>query len=377
MLQPMQLKFPLYWQIKDSSHFKVFHNQFMEDKIQNLIRSSVREGCKGPSEGCKGVDGDGRGTASAVVTKVLRIENGPLWKKYWEKKNKMIEAARSSPMQRLSAKNMEVAKLFPLVQVNEDINELFLFHGTKEECAQSIAETGFDPKRSKGLYGAGSYCGDYSCKAMQYAGGRKPVPGQQRIFLISRVLMGDAYQTKTSLYDIKEPPGKCDSVFAGEGKADDGKQQHNEYITYDSDQMYPEYLVYVNVGGAISSSDDLDFGIALDWMFSINKRAAVKETATSGSKSTWALDSDILDGPTLSEEEIQEQKTFGGQSRRGRSEPANFGQAVSSDTHASSCFEKMLEKEEHLSGEWAVFYHSYSHAALIYEVQVLRHIKHV
>lgn len=374
ILQPKQLKFPLYWKIKDSTHFKVVNNQFMQERIQNLIQLSVRSKC---GEGCKGVDGDGTGTASASVTKVLRIENGTLWKNYWEKKNKMIAAGKSSPMQRLTAKNMELAKLFPRVQLNEDINELFLFHGTKELAAQSIAEFGFDPKLGKGLYGAGCYCADYSCKAMQYAGGRNQAPDQQRIFLISRVLMGEAYQTRTRLCDIKDPPGKCDSVFAGEGKADDEKQQHNEYIIYDSDQMYPEYLVYVKVGVVISSSDDLDFGAALDWMFSINERAAVKEATASGSKSTWALDSDIVDGPPLSEEEIHEQKTFGSQSRRGRSEPDDFGHKVSSDAHASSCFEKMLVNEELLSGEWAVFYHSYSHAALIYEVQVLRRVKHV
>jgi hypothetical protein len=364
--QPRQLKFPLYWKIKEEEHIRVIDNYFMEGKIQTLIRSSVRSKCDG---GCKGLDGDGTGTASAEVTKVLRIENGPLWKKYWEKKNKMIAARRSSPIQRLPAKSNEVTKLFPSVQVNEEINELFLFHGTKEEAAQSIAESGFDPKRGKGIYGAGSYCADYSCKAMQYAGGRKPVPSQPRVFLICRVLMGEAYQTKKRLCDIYQPPENCDSVFAGEGNADDGHQQHNEYITYDSDQMYPEYLVYVNVGGAVYSPDDFHFGCALDWMFSINKRATAKE-AESGSKSTWALDSPIADGPTLSPEEIQKQTMFGGQSRRGRTGPVNLG-AVSSDTHAESCFQKMLAKEQKMSGEWAVFYHSYSKAALLYEVQVL------
>eukprot|EP00760_Papus_ankaliazontas_P001921 PhM_4_TR10735/c0_g2_i1/m.81976 len=72
--------------------------------------------------------------------------------------------------------------------------------------------------------------------------------------------------------------------------------------------------------------------------------------------------------PTLSSAEIAEQSKRGAQSKRGQ-KSIDFGPAVSKDKHGKMCFEKMLEREQHLAGEWAVFYHSYSFAALLYEVQ--------
>lgn len=47
----------------------------------------------------------------------------------------------------------------------------------------------------------------------------------------------------------------------------------------------------------------------------------------------------------------------------------DYGATVKGDTHATMCFDKMLENEARLSGEWAVFYNSYSMAALLFEVQ--------
>ena len=243
------LKFPLYWKAQQTDKVHVYPNSFMKDRLQTLIRESVRQDC---GSGCSGRDGDGRGTTSAVVTKVFRIENGPLWKRYWEKKKNLIEVERVK--QKVEATSMGISNLFPMVELNQNINELFLFHGTNEQSAGLIAENGFDPSRGGGLYGAGSYCADYSCKSMQYAGGQRPLPGQERIFLICRVLMGRAYQTKTALSQIKEPPEndlgeRCHSVFAKEGVVWNGShwQTHNEYITYHSDQIYPEYLVHVKL----------------------------------------------------------------------------------------------------------------------------------
>lgn len=47
----------------------------------------------------------------------------------------------------------------------------------------------------------------------------------------------------------------------------------------------------------------------------------------------------------------------------------DYGPAVSKDKHASQCFDEMLANEEEFAGEWVPFYHSYSVAALLYEVQ--------
>eukprot|EP01064_Diplonema_japonicum_P023290 TRINITY_DN33723_c0_g1_i1.p1 TRINITY_DN33723_c0_g1~~TRINITY_DN33723_c0_g1_i1.p1 ORF type:complete len:638 (+),score=131.67 TRINITY_DN33723_c0_g1_i1:35-1948(+) len=69
--------------------------------------------------------------------------------------------------------------------------------------------------------------------------------------------------------------------------------------------------------------------------------------------------------------EREHQRKLGPQSCRGMS-TAELRTALKrgdSTAHASKCFEKMLERETEHCGEYVVFYHSYSFAALMYEVQ--------
>jgi len=72
--------------------------------------------------------------------------------------------------------------------------------------------------------------------------------------------------------------------------------------------------------------------------------------------------------PTIPSKIVAKQNALGSQSKRG-GQDINYGPAVSKDEHANWCFNKMLDNEEEFAGEWTVFYHSYSSAALLYEVQ--------
>jgi len=65
--------------------------------------------------------------------------------------------------------------------------------------------------------------------------------------------------------------------------------------------------------------------------------------------------------------EVLQQKEWGPQSKRGgaSSHPLSM---LKDNPHAQECFAMFQANELKLCGEWAVFYHSYSFAALIYEV---------
>lgn len=65
--------------------------------------------------------------------------------------------------------------------------------------------------------------------------------------------------------------------------------------------------------------------------------------------------------------EVALQKSYGPQSKRGGASMHPY-KVLESNEHAKKCFAKFEENEARLCGEWAVFYHSYSFAALIYEV---------
>eukprot|EP00405_Crypthecodinium_cohnii_P035933 CAMPEP_0206543810 /NCGR_PEP_ID=MMETSP0325_2-20121206/11116_1 /ASSEMBLY_ACC=CAM_ASM_000347 /TAXON_ID=2866 /ORGANISM="Crypthecodinium cohnii, Strain Seligo" /LENGTH=837 /DNA_ID=CAMNT_0054042383 /DNA_START=232 /DNA_END=2745 /DNA_ORIENTATION=+ len=62
-----------------------------------------------------------------------------------------------------------------------------------------------------------------------------------------------------------------------------------------------------------------------------------------------------------------EQVQYGAQSKRGQA-PQLQMEVLNGNAHAQACFQEMEKREEHLCGDWAVFYHAYSFAALIYEV---------
>lgn len=64
---------------------------------------------------------------------------------------------------------------------------------------------------------------------------------------------------------------------------------------------------------------------------------------------------------------VAQQQEWGPQSKRGGASQHPM-QTLKDNTHAQGCFAMFAKNEEKLSGEWAVFYHSYSFAALIYEV---------
>jgi hypothetical protein len=62
------------------------------------------------------------------------------------------------------------------------------------------------------------------------------------------------------------------------------------------------------------------------------------------------------------------QNKFGAQSLRGGVSLC-FPDVIKKSAHAKACFKQFLKNEKQMCGEWAVFYHSYSQTALLYEVQ--------
>jgi len=77
------------------------------------------------------------------------------------------------------------------------------------------------------------------------------------------------------------------------------------------------------------------------------------------------IGSKLAGGQTV---DVAKQLEYGPQSKRGNATDRPF-KVLEGNEHAKECFKKFEQHEAKLCGEWAVFYHSYSFAALIYEVQ--------
>jgi len=104
-----------------------------------------------------------------------------------------------------------------------------------------------------------------------------------------------------------------------------------------------------------------------------DRETQIKRSVSQGScRSVWATDSAVPDPDPMTDAEIKEQANLGAQTLRPRGSfamnDASLGR-VAADAHARHCFEQMMKNEKRMCGEWAVFYHSYNSAAVLYELQ--------
>ena len=116
-----------------------------------------------------------------LVKKVERIENYELYDKYARKRREFFsrraKGRKVVPIENISqgdSKPVMTSKISQrmLSDVYPDINEFYLFHGTKKEYQNNITKKGFDARygSASAMFGAGVYAAESSSKADQYTG---------------------------------------------------------------------------------------------------------------------------------------------------------------------------------------------------------------
>ena len=230
------------------------------------VRQAVENGLHATAHAaCVGRDGTGR-TRQAKVVSVERVENLALWKQYWHRKYEMLDEHRAhsirvhplSPPARTLDRRPNGGDAHVLDEdrmLDQGLNECFLYHGTSPEIADVIVEHGFDERVAalSGLYGAGVYFANQSCKSAQYA--QADHKGEKTL-IVARVVLGDPYYAIGQMSQQRRPPMRnetfrywqvgtlFDSVVANVSTS----QAHRELIVYDHRQAYPEYVVRYREG---------------------------------------------------------------------------------------------------------------------------------
>ena len=257
LMNEKYIPIPKRWVHKDEKSGMGVHKVDPGEKIRQAIENGMHHTAH---TNCVGRDGSSK-VSTCKVTKIERIENLGLWKQYWHRKYELTDAHH--------ADNIKVLPLDPPVTpiersrgggtvhvldedglLNSNLNECFLYHGTKREIADIIVAHGFDERLAqlKGLYGAGNYFANQACKAGHYT--EKDKYTGEKTMLVVRVTLGDPFYTAGGMQDERRPPEKnsrifgagvlYDSVIANTGAAG---QVHRELIVYDRRQAYPEYIV--------------------------------------------------------------------------------------------------------------------------------------
>ncbi|KAK3604570.1 hypothetical protein CHS0354_026261 [Potamilus streckersoni] len=199
---------------------------------------------------------------SLKVTKVQRLENLELYEKYAQCQQTLFHKAGVKglfePLEKhLNAKSGEVLTSNGMVSMLQkelypEINEFFLFHGTKPENVDAIVKQGLDFRiaSDNAMFGKGVYFAESSTKADQYTDQRFQRDTKEKRMFLCRVSMGEigVYNQPRNLKRAPCMESGCESDKCGhENRYDsvvgDGTWIFREFLIYERYQSYPEYLV--------------------------------------------------------------------------------------------------------------------------------------
>eukprot|EP00927_Polykrikos_kofoidii_P000445 TRINITY_DN10163_c0_g2_i1.p1 TRINITY_DN10163_c0_g2~~TRINITY_DN10163_c0_g2_i1.p1 ORF type:complete len:1003 (+),score=153.01 TRINITY_DN10163_c0_g2_i1:123-3011(+) len=237
----------------------------------------------------KGKDGNGMQHTRLHVIRVQRNENRTLYDRFVRCKQSVSSTnapcSRSSSMAVVLTGQLsdpDARRWIESLHLDSSHNEVLLMHGTprdgavrwrqqqnssskrwsphsevKYNAVQAILKHGFDPRvANSGMLGYGVYCAERPCKADRYALRYSDDPtsssrGEVAQMFLCRVALGRVFVTQERMTGLRRPPCieghvdqklrcdhlRCDSVvFAGSHK-------YREFVLFDKDQVFPEFLV--------------------------------------------------------------------------------------------------------------------------------------
>mmetsp|Transcript_44172 Transcript_44172/g.104562 ORF Transcript_44172/g.104562 Transcript_44172/m.104562 type:complete len:858 (-) Transcript_44172:253-2826(-) len=187
------------------------------------------------------------------VTKAFRSENSRVWRSYCVFRASCLQERRGHCMKAHKYQDIKTVVAFRqcatelAADLSEDCNEWYLWHGTRQERAQDICHTNFRMNRcgeSTGtLYGNGTYFSESITKADEYA---KPNEDGEYCVLLCRLIGGNVRYTDEIAPDPDAMTRSCmegefDSVL---GDRERCRGTYREFVFFDSEHIYPEYVVY-------------------------------------------------------------------------------------------------------------------------------------
>merc|ERR1719433_713043 len=210
-----------------------------------------------------------------------RIEHPGLWGKYgaelWNMRSNDLQVLRESgldvPRIKIRQAMFDATKNLP-GELDPDINEVYLSHGTKPETVLSILSQGCNERFSGGKFGHGTYFAEDVAKNDQYVTrddrfnssndlkdlhdvlytkSKMKHPGNVFYLFFCRVMLGHAIKTTDNIPSLWSSPERELAwiprakrkityhsllVELGERIA-----RYREFIVFNGNRIYPEYLV--------------------------------------------------------------------------------------------------------------------------------------
>lgn len=241
-------------------HHNVF-NQLLAQSYKSRTTRDRRcpkkiDACPSTPGGCPCVQpgGDPGLPVCYLVRQVIRVESSSIWARYVMKKDEI----------RRKRMNESIRKFEPAVvtdelcrqheelfaPLNEDLNEVYLLHGTGVRITLAIAQNDFNinlaGSNAGTMYGRGCYLGENCTKADEYA---SDDPGGyydgMYAMVVCRTMMGNYFYTERRDENAGDhiAAGTFDSTCGDRTKRVD---TFREFVVYDNSQVYPEYVIMYN-----------------------------------------------------------------------------------------------------------------------------------
>ncbi|XP_063413535.1 protein mono-ADP-ribosyltransferase PARP14-like isoform X2 [Mytilus trossulus] len=188
---------------------------------------------------------------NAKIKSITRNENLNLYLKYFQRCQELFrKAIVNGPSKPLATPVLTIANLNRQMRdvLEQDINEVYLFHGTKQDRVKVLLRNGFDERLAamnfpKLRLGSGTYTAEDASLSAHYT----EKQGVRTMFLV-RACLGDVFRTNENLNDLKRPPCKkmCKTICTQHDEFFDsvlGEFCPREFVVYEKAQCYPEYVI--------------------------------------------------------------------------------------------------------------------------------------
>ncbi|EFC38379.1 hypothetical protein NAEGRDRAFT_73830 [Naegleria gruberi] len=208
--QQLIVSLPSYWKNNTflsftSRYYVIDVSQYLKDIVQEIMNSTCNTRTLG-----SGRDQIQKAFYSKlIVSSVHRVENYSLFSSFAARVNHL--QSYQDPPNYIQVKTEEIPKSSTAFEwmknsgLNSDMNEKYLWHGTKPEYVQAITEHGSDERVASlsGLFGAGIYFAEYCSKSDQYC---TPDSNNEFTILLCRVVLGkQTYFTPNGMTNKKTP----------------------------------------------------------------------------------------------------------------------------------------------------------------------------
>ena len=261
---------------RDDPTFSAIHTAFLNSQSEGGTVKCLAGGHPGCTiDGCcmPRMNPHGLSISVVEVQSIERIENHVAWKMYAASRQTCRDNFRHDgialssgahpaglvPISTSAVQDSLASLGEQLIPLEDDVNEVLLWHGTDMKVLDGVAEGGIDFRFASdaGMYGNGAYFAEDSCKSAQYVSSSVAgsLRGKQKLdvphcMLLCRVTLGAAHLQLTVNRTLKKPPPRpsnaliaYDSNIAANGT--DRDQRHREFLIYASPgvQVYPEFIV--------------------------------------------------------------------------------------------------------------------------------------